>query len=704
MMKKNISPKKLRIIDPYQNIESISLKFSIQCMNTGRSYSYNLEDLDKKYTLISQAFSIGILLKRHSVGHLSREKSISVIRKFYQYLDALPIDSQPYRPNQIDVAFLRTYATWLKKSGSGNYNSKSITFRALCGIIKPWIGRCWSSKDLAIPTAQFPRASSTATPHQPFQKVEMEQIITAVHDDLAIASTTIEIPYIRKYTDQPAPLFDVAPFDERRPNSQQHNKWESEEYRIWWWENKCDCQRLYIEELSKITQGSTFIGSLFLPSKGSMKNSKIKLDQFYERIGAGDSYVPKYLGKDSPIKYTTRWKKIEYLHWYWENHCDCKIMLYAEMKKCFPEFITAIREYHSGLPYFYDFVGVKHFMTAHDYMPYYIALLISTALNPSTIQKLKINCLDTPTFDNEQEAITWEKLRASKRSSTIPTNKTNGFSPPSIIRRILNISKPFRDSGLDEVNFLFITNSANSGSKKGYALTKTVFARALRNWFSTHNLKYRDDSTTLISTALSAGAVRFRPTILSSEYHRTGNLNYVQNLAAHSNAELTSSYIRRTGNQDLQFRRGIHLQALFIELTTNRNDALKFIQQHGVSKSDAREILNGDKNKTAVATCLSPKDSPIKNQKKGVVCNAQDVCFHCSNLVVTYDDLVRNFAFIAFHEDLLNRKAITESEYGNACLDRKHWFENYVISRFSDSTVSRAKFDAKNSPPIEWRI
>jgi hypothetical protein len=698
------SGKKLVHIELYSDLNQVPLKFSIRCCNTKKDFTYDLEDFPKKYIELTRAFSWAILAARNSVGHETRGGYLNAIRKFYFYLNILSNIERPRLPRQVDTALLRQYAQWLRLRCEGTYNSKASWYRALGAQIGRWCGRAWAAEGLVFPANQFPNSQSTAIPHKSFSDSELNQIITALKIDLEDSKLRLEQTYINKYLGEPAPLDGVAPFNESLPLQFQHDIWHSKEYQIWWWENNCGCERLTVGEIVKVSRGSTFLRSLWNSWKrrnGIKRGTTIQLKNFYDEINAGKQYSPKYIGMPSPILYSSRWKKMEYLQWYWENHCNSSFESYATLLKKYPRFIKAVREHHGSMVPFYDFIGITHQITLHDLAPYYIGLLLSTGLNPSTIQRLEINCLVPDPLDSDRLSIKWKKLRARSEGKTIPIKRLNGLSPVSLVENLIAATSPFRSNGQQ---MLFITNGANTGSKKGHHISKAMFERAVQRWFEKHSIVGMNALTGIVEPTTAQG-VRFRPTIAQHEYKRTGELGYVKAILGHSRSEMTTAYLNKSGDPVLRHRRGIHLQALFIGITSNQQDAHDLIYQHGMAPKQARDkVIRPTVKESSVAHCRDPLASPVYGQRKGSYCNAHDACLYCENLVVTPYDLTRYFSFVRYHDHLLKLGKIIAKEYDLVVSERKYMFENYVLPRYSTSLVEIAFREAINNPTGEWKF
>jgi hypothetical protein len=504
--------RKLIHLESYPDLSQVPLRFSIRCCNVKRDFVYDLGRFPKEYTELTKAFSWSIFAARNSVGHESRGGYLSAVRKFYSYLDTLSDTEKPCLPRHVDSELLRRYAQWLRQYCEGTYNSKASWYRALGAQIARWCGRTWAAEGLVFPKNQFPNSSSTALPHKSYSDLELTQIIDALKIDLAGSKHRLEKTYIKKYFGKSAPLDGVAPFNELLPLQFQHDIWHSKEYQIWWWENNCGCERLTVGEVLKVSRGSTFLRSLWGSWKrrnGIKRGTTVQLNKFYDDINAGDQYIPKYIGIPSPILYSSRWKKMEYLQWFWENHCDSSFESYGILLKKYPRFIKAVREHHGSITPFYEFIGITHQISLYDLVPYYIGLLLSTGLNPSTVQRLEIDCLVPDPLDRDQLSIKWKKLRARTEGRTIPAKRLNGLSPVSLVESLIAATSAFRSEGQQ---MLFITNGANTGSKKGHQISKLMFERAVQRWFEKHSITGMN-ALTGTSEATTAQGVRFRPTV-----------------------------------------------------------------------------------------------------------------------------------------------------------------------------------------------
>lgn len=692
--------KKINWIDPYPDLNRVPLQFSIKCINVGKTYSYNLSKFPPQFLSLTRAFAWGLLSYRHTVGHLSRDGQIRAIRKFYIYLETLGF-RHLYEPTEIVAVILRDYAHWLKQR-SGAYITKSHSFRSLCNQVNQWAGRPWAAQSVVIPKGLFPGSNSSSTGHAAYSEDQFEKIKAAIKKDLRTSAIRLERKYVAQYLNQPPPIDDIAPFSECVGGGIRHNIWDSKEHRTWWWENKCHCLILCQKDILTITNGASFIRALRKSAKKQTPadtSTKTLLKEFYAELGAGATYSPKYLGKASPILYLNKWDKPQYVQWYWENHCHSSLAPHSELQLLYPDFVNAVRWHYGSLGNFYRSINVTHHLTTYDLTPYYLALLLATGLNPSTIQFLDVNCLQADPLKKDHVSISWTKLRARKKSITIPVDRMNGLSPISIINRIVALTSAFRPPGVIQ---LFISNNSHSGSKKGENISTAMFQKAVRRWFETHNIA-QQTSSDLSVQVLSGTAVRFRPTIAQHEYKRTGKLEYVKAMLGHTRSETTTSYLNKSGDPILRHRRGIHLEAMFIGMQSTYKDAIKYISDRGMESNPSRKPSIAYPE-TILTHCADPKSSPIHGQIYGNNCNAHDACLYCSNLVITPYDLVRYFAFVNYQDYALANGSISKEDYATVVSERIHIFTKYVLPKYSDEVIDIARRTAKSDAPEEWRI
>jgi hypothetical protein len=663
-----------------KRIES-ELKFSVECKNTGVVYTYDLSK--KKYSQefrdIVSIFVWAVYKRRNVMGHLSREAVFEVGGRFFDFL----ADSGIYQARELSAQVLRSFGAWLKMNRSLSYSTAGSMYRKLTPIFKQMSAHPVVSDDFIAVKNMFPKSTSLVSTNVGYDQGELKRILRAAVDGMKEAASRHEIEYKPRWLGEPAPLDDVAPVWLKA-----RSYWASEKYRVWWWENNCDCQRLKVTDLYSIPQGQSFFSSTAPP--GERATAK-HLNKFYDRIGAGENYEPKFLGAQCPILYLTPWKKKDYVIWYWENKIGCKALTMREIKEVDYKFYKAVQEHMGGrIKAFYEELGIYRWVRGDDLIPYYILLLIRTQLNPSTIQRLTVDCLVPDPLQDGRVMIDWTKFRSSKKGKTIPSDKQHDGWPAMLVKKILRITERIREDGQED---LWIANA--NRYKVSRPLGRSAFKRGLVEFSKRHNLMSRDGTPFIIQARL------IRPTMAWSEYMRTEDMTYLQSLLGHSKLSTTAEYLRRVDDPVALSRRAVHQQAMFIGALSNRLDS-------GDNQDASHSSLFIDKaaiHENQLNHCSAPMNSPVPGQKLGVACSANsEVCLGCQNLVVTLIDIKKYFCFMNFYDYLLSSGEIAEEEYRKAVMDKRHIWDGYILKKYDPGVVERIRLDALANPVPEWDV
>ncbi|WP_193384580.1 hypothetical protein [Stutzerimonas stutzeri] len=655
------------------------LKFTTECKNTAKLYAYDLSS--KPY---SDSFRdvLGVVVwaiyrRRNMMGHLSRLAIIEILPRFFKFLESVLI----YRAEQLSGDTLRYFAEWLKKDKSLSYSTAASMYRKISPVFLQMSSH-YKVSDSFIPVRNaFPKSSSLVSSCVGYDQEELKGILNAAVRGMRESASRFEKTYQPKWIGIAPPLEDVAPIGPCGSRSY----WASEEYRTWWWENNCGCMRLNSNALYKLPKGQAFFQSTAPDGK---KGSVKYLSEFYDRIGAGPDYKPKYLGLPCPINYRTPWKKKDYLVWYWENKLGCRALSGGELKKIAPEFWGALKEYFGGrIKDFYKELGVYRWVQAEDLIPYYLLLLIRTQLNPSTVQRLTIDCLVPDPLNDGRVMIDWKKYRSFKKGMTIPTDKGNDGWPAMIIKRVSAITESIREDGQDE---LWIANA--NRFKVSQPLGSSAFKRALQAFSRKHALTSSDGKP------LSIQARLIRPAMAWSEYLRTEDMNYLQALLGHARLSTTADYLRRLDDPIFLTRRAVHQDAVFVRLSSAEDGSL-------ISESlEASESTQG-MHEALLNHCRDPLRSPASGQKTGSLCSASsEVCLGCQNLIITFLDIKKYFCFIAFHDYLLQAGDITDLEHRKATSEKRFIWENYILVKYDSGVIERIRSEALTFPILEWDI
>lgn len=656
-----------------EELAESELRFSAICKNNGQEFQYDLNNKDYSISCreVLKVFVWALYRLRDSQGHITRVSIIEKVSYFFRYL----IFSKQTYTDQLDQNTLPAFAEWLRFQTGLSYPTAGNIYRSLGRVFQEMSRHHSVSESFRIKKNAFPKSSSLVANACGYDQHELKIIVRAAVMGVRESAAKFERAYQPRWYLCPPPLHDVAP----KTLNGGYSKWQSKEYRIWWWENKCCCKKLKVKDLFKISQGQSFFSGMSRSGRGSVGD----LERFYEEIGAGEGYKPKYIGLDPPVKYSTPWKKKDFLVWFWENHLGCALVSGTEMKKLSPEFSRALSDHFDGrIKHFFSELGLSRWISASDLVPYYLMLLIRTGLNPSTLQRLSIDCLGPNPLDEKQASISWVKFRASKSSATIPSSIDVDNWPVRLINRLLKITATIRMPGQNQ---LWIANS--NKFKKTVHLGGSAFNQALRDFSVKHKLLSSNGDP------LSIQACLIRPTLAWHEYVRTEDLTYLMTLMGHAKLTTTADYVRRQEDPILRNRRSVHQDAMFAGL---RNG--KFIVPLIVGKHEAIYdcVLNH---------CKDALKSPQPGQKNGVICSSgHEVCLGCQNLIITLEDVKKYFCFITFHEHLLNIGDIDEVEFSKAVSEKKYFWDVYILPKYPADVLQRLRADANREPFEPWDI
>lgn len=639
------------------------LCFTAICKNTHVTHSYDFGNRPQyeAQKAITGIFTWALYKRRFNVGHETRCTLRDNWWKFLRFLKEYGIS----KPKELNGQTLINFVTWLKNSDGASYTSSASTYRLLSPYFTKMSKHPDISSDFCPVRNAFPKSSKLQMANPGYDEIELKEIGRAASKAMRETIQKLSANYTYQWLGKSPPTEDVAPISEKGG----YSLWNSLEYKIWWWVNKCECQHLSSHELSKIPQGQVFIGSF----KGGMREVRA----FYENISSEPHYRSKYLNSECPIKYTTPWKKFDYLHWYWENEINSVPHDLKGLRAAFPKFATAICEHFGGrISEFYGSIGIYKWITTLDLIPLYILLLIRTQLNPSTIQRLTIDCLAEDPTNSSRAFLEWEKFRSSKKGKTIPSNREEDLWPAMLVKKIITITQQIRKPNQRE---LWIANS--NVRKRSEAIKKSGFSRGMQAFSSKYNLKHS------CGKPLSLQAKLIRPTMAWQEYFRTNDIKYLQTILGHAKLQTTADYLRRVGDPVFKMRRGIHTGALFLKLTDNPQEDSPFYFD---------VFLNH---------CKDPQHSPIAGQKKGVNCSAgHEVCLGCANLVVTPEDIKKYYCYVRYYQNLRNHDLITEEELNSYIEEKIFMWNHYILPRFPAKLVKSIQIEATLNPISAWSM
>lgn len=624
-----------------------------------------------------------MLRRANSVGHASREALMTAVKHLQIFI--LTKGELARTAVDIDSKLLCRFAQWLGSDESGlSYRTGASVFRAIVPAVRLWVGREWAATGLVIPRHQFPdlHAAPKTGPSKGYTEEELHQIASCVLSDIASHDAQ---KYEPTYLGQPEPLEGVAL--NSNDSGGHGDKWTNIDYRTWWWEENCDCRILTVKQLRSLPRGYSFIfGKAYENNDRSrdQRSAEVALASFYELIGAGPGYVRRHLKE--PVIYRTKWSKFEYVHWYFDNHCEHRWIPHAELKRTHKKLLVALREHHGGIESFYRRIGLeKQYPTADFLCPYYVGLLLTTSFNPSTVQKLSMDCVVRDVIDG-QDSIAWTKLRAARTGLSIPTSSVDKLAPRNLVEKILALTKPFRGTR----KHLFALASPKP-QRANLPPNKCVFQRAIKKWFERHGIAGREFDGVM---GAPHAATNFRPAVAKMAYEKTGDILYVQALLNHRNVSTTSEYIGQIPKTKLVGSVGIHIEAIFADVTGDESSSCS---------THHKDIPVKNWTETTVAHCSDIWHSPWPGQRQGTPCELQQACLSCQNLVITHKDIMRHFAAKAYYQARVLSGKITKDDVEAELGLRFHIFEEQIIPRYPKELILSLAERAVLNPPPEYR-
>ena len=659
------------------------LAYTSTCKNTGKTKIFDYSKkayANRQYDILS-VWVWATYKRRYAAGNESQTSWYDRANIFFGFLREYGVTELKELDSRVFVRFVE----WLKNHPTQSYSVAGSLYRALRPLFEQMGRHPRVSVKFDLPKNAFPKSTSLAAVDLGYDKNEMKQILKAVAEALREKRDAFESEYIPLFLGKPAPLDDVA---ELNPKTGTRSLWASHEHRVWFFENVLQCKPITLtRELEKFQKGQQFRNSFLYHPRKEYQD----IHEFYEFIGAGSEYKPKYLGKASPIKYLTPWKKREYIIWYWENKMDSQYYTQEECRLKFREFYTAMRE-HWGTPaQFFKSRNTWRWISASDLAPYYLMLIIRTGLNPSTIQGLTIDCLEVDPLNPDRKFISWKKYRSHKSDRTISEEiSKNDTWAVSIIERVIKITSTIRTNQKE----LWISNE--NPCRTPSAFHAAYFRTGIKRIFNKRPIFSSNTGNKLDVVAKS-----FRPTMAWEEYLRTEDLRYLQTLLGHSKVSTTADYLRRVEDPLFRSRRALHQEAMFIGLTESKEKAKKYI-----SESDSRLIAKDHKNgfyDGILNHCKDPLSGVAKGQAQGEMCDADlEVCQGCQNLVITPYDIKKYFCYISFHHYLKDVDEISQDEFDKATAYKKHFWQSYVLPKYPVALVEEIRQEAKLNPIDVW--
>lgn len=686
-------------------VGSAPTQFSIICKNTGVENQYDFRKLSVAFPMITDAFIYAIIGRRNAVGHLSRRSYKTALQQFYGYLETLRGTADEITEiSQLSTRTFRSYAAWLKNDGRTSYPTLSSYFSPM-KILVSWISLNYPNvqNDIHIEERNFRNADRMRPEKKIYSEREWKSVLQALTNELKKSKTRLENTYVPSWIGESPPLEDVAPINPGCDRRHAHSKWNSLEYCIWFWENLTDSEKIDVRSSPKSGKVRSLARAIISFNRLESWNAHeakpgiSALQRFHTLIGAGENYIPRYANKPCPIKYSKKLDKPEYLHWYWDNFLanepNTYKVLYSSKHVLFVRAVTRI---YGTIHKFQEKIGSLRTVYIKDLFPYYLLFAIRTALNPSTIARITVDCIrPAPQVENPDSSepthwqVDWVKIRSFSEGRTIPTSTEHDLMPVSILLRVLNLTAPFRG----EQKLIWMSKSTD---------TLEALSAARRDFVERNNLFEDGIDDELSQIKLSLSIAKIRATVAMNEYVRTENMSYIQTLLGHKSASTTVRYLAQMDNPALILKRSLHQEAMFIDLTKGSISAVEYLRSKGIEHKVAISILSEDgDHESSLAHCKAPTESPQPLQKSGRLCTS-NACLSCQNLIVTPYDIYRFYCFKNYHEQLLRWGELTMDQFDLIAGETTFVFTEQIFPKFSPAVIAEEERRATLDPLPEW--
>jgi integrase len=335
------------------------------------------------------------------------------------------------------------------------------------------------------------------------------------------------------------------------------------------------------------------------------------------------------------------------------------------------------------------------------FIPFLVLLYLRTAINVTSIFKLKRDCLMEHPLPIGLTICKFTKPRSGARSNKelgFPTNQPNGAI--DLIRFLLEYTNPWiKHASRSEKNSLFLYRCRMGGIRSArHGFTQ----RSLRRFIARNNLPHFSWD-------------QLRPSIATMIYLQTRDIFRVQRLLNHASALTTIKYIRGAivqAQHNKEMSEGIDQMVEAVTGINHReNDISVFtqpvsdvvtakIEMGELSPEAGAKMLKGG-CRTLLGRCKNPLDSPQPGEIKGRVCRSLHACIFCENCWIFAEDLPET---IRYRNQLETEKTEMTSEtweelHGEAVRE----INEAILASFPLEVVAKAELEAQQIQPLITR-
>lgn len=341
-----------------------------------------------------------------------------------------------------------------------------------------------------------------------------------------------------------------------------------------------------------------------------------------------------------------------------------------------------------------------------ELLPFYVALILNTCANPSSIATLRRDCIEPNPIEKGGYLIHLDKPRAGEGKSAdytwVDNESRNQLSPLNIIRFLIRWTDPLVGKAQPEIrNRLFLTQRllvrhGRDGSELSRGPIEDQVdcldisgSRISRMQFSErHGLTRRLKPKVLRET----GAVL--------AWERTRSVFQVQAVLNHSNCRTTIEYLLSKQILQLAGEEMALATRDMVDTLKNGSPIVKDAPAADVATAlklspDLATRVAAGAYFTGLGDCRNPYDSPQPNQVKGHLCSAYWACIDCGKAI-----------FAQEHLPLLIARQIAVREQSNL-MHQDTWESKYrrvddrlseIISSFSEKSQREARDNVRSGP------
>lgn len=340
-------------------------------------------------------------------------------------------------------------------------------------------------------------------------------------------------------------------------------------------------------------------------------------------------------------------------------------------------------------------------------VPFLVLLHIRTALNPTTLCRLKRNCLVEHPLPVGLTILRFSKARAGHRANQemcYPSNQPGGVV--DLVNLLLEYTRPLtKMARSEEKNRLFLYRDGRQGVRS--AEPDWSFAhRALRQFVARNNLPRFTFN-------------QLRPSVATSLYLQTKDIFRIQRLLGHASVRTTVRYVKGIIVQEQhkkEMNEGIRRMTEAVLGTSSRQaDYQVFsgpvdevvtekIKNHELSEESGAKIISGG-FRTFMGRCKDPCNSPQPGEVPGRVCRSLHACIFCPNCWIFAEDLPN---VISYRESLYAERAgMTDAEWDMFYGEVVREINESILAAFPEESVRQAEEVARSQGTqsiVTWKV